>query len=243
MSARFATPADDALLTSIAMHPDVRRWTAHDGAPDFNPTSYTAHPRSKAIVVEGGFFALPCLEDRAYAVHTQFLPDVRCSDKVRRALEAQAFMFLNCDAELLVTMVPDNNPQALWFAHAMGFRDTYRRAGAWKSGGEVFGVQYLSLEIEDWILRHEPLRILGEEFHAQLGQPNHGHDPVHDSFVGAACALMAAGQVDKAVRIYGRWARATGYQPFVVLDDGVDIGTHVIRADGDGFKFEEKAHA
>lgn len=246
MTPRFATPADDALLTSIAMHPEVRRWTACDGAPAFDPSAYTAHPRSKAILVEDGCFACPCLEDRAYAVHTQFLPDVRGSEKLRRGLEALAFGFLNSDAEYLVTMVPDCNPRALVFAHAMGFRDTYRRANAFRSGGIDHGMQHLSLQIDDWVLQYQQAAQVGRAFHdqlAQAGEPQHDEDPVHDAFAGAACLLIAAGQPDKATRIYGRWARAAGYQPFTVVDEGLAFGDRVLHIQGNQFTFKEHANA
>ena len=247
MTARIATPADDALLYSIVMHPDVRRWTACDGAADFDPRLYTAHPKSFAVLVDSGCFLAPALEQGAYAVHTNILPDARGTRAIRSGQEAMSLAFLSTDAQSLMSWVPASSRHALWFAHAMGFRDTFLREKMWLWGGSRYAMQFVRLDIDDWILQSDACRTAGEAFHCRLaGHVEHDPDPVHDAYVGAAWMMMSAGQTAKAQQVYGRWGRAAGYQPFEVLSLDpfvIDIGTCVLRMVEGEFQIEEKMHA
>jgi hypothetical protein len=242
---RFATPADNDLLRSIVMHPDVRRTSAHDGAPDFDPAAYTAHPVSRAIIVAGGCLLGPALEMGAYGVHTCFMPGARGSSALREARAALQFAFTHMDAEQLYTSAPDSFPPARVFAHAMGMRDTFRRERCWTVDGTVYGMQHMRQDIDDWILASETCLQRGRAFHAQLGATGHlehEEDPVHDRFVGAACLMVESGQVDKACRVYGRYARTAGSQPFEILSRDplrIDIGTAILRVEAGRFFIEE----
>ena len=247
MTARIATAADNELLTSIVMHPELRPWTAFDGAPDFDPDRYTkGETKSFAVVVAGGCILAPALEQYAYGVHTNLLPDCRGSKAIRAARGALEFAFLSTDAEQLWTMAPDNNPQARWFAAAMGFRAQFRREAVWLSGGQMHGMEYMRLDVDDWI-QGGALRTMGEAFHqARIEQgapPNHKPDAVHDDYVGAAWGMLAMGQYDKAQRIYNRWARGCGYHPFTLLSIDpllVDIVDCILGINDDGSLAVEK---
>jgi len=241
--ARFALATDDELITSIVMHPQVRRWNAPDDAPAFDAAAYTAHPKSFAIMVEGGCFLAMALEQSAYAIHTNFLPASRGAHAVHAAREALQLAFLVTDAEQLTTMVPLNNPQALRFAHSMGFRDSYRRANAWTSAGKKYDMQYLSLAIDDWIVASQECAQAGIDFHQRLEGVDHPDDPVHDAFVGAAIEMITYRRADKAQRIYGRWARAAGYRPFEIVSHEplcFDIGARLLRVSDEQLTTEEK---
>jgi hypothetical protein len=253
MKARRATPDDNAILREVVMHPALRRRNAHDGAPAFEPAAYTAHSHSFAVIVEhdaggvAGCFLASAIEERAYGVHTNLLPTCRGAKGMEAAAAALEFAFLRTDAEQLVSMVPDSNAQALWFAHAMGFKDTYRCKEQWPQDGTRYDVQYLAMHIDEWICRLTTCE-LGERFHEVLRSKgahiDHAPNHVHDAYVGAAWAMTAAGLLGKGVRVYGRWARATSFQPYVILSQAplrIDIGTCVLRAENDEFLVEETA--
>lgn len=255
MQARLATTADDDLLKSIVMHPNVRQWNEFDGARvDFDPAKYTAARNSFAVVIEDklgpvGCFLAFAVEACAYCVHTCLLPGCRGARAVDAATEALRFAFVETDAEQLWTMVPDCNPKALWFAHAMRFRDAYKREGSWLEHGAKHDVRYLRLDLDDWVLGLS-MCDLGERFHERLtalgGHVDHVYDPVHSAYVGTAWAMTAAGRLGKGMWVYGRWARVAGYQPYSVLSNDplrIDIGSHVLRADGGTFTIEEPRHA
>lgn len=247
---RFATPADDALLTSILMHPEVRRWVAHDDAPPFDPTKYTAHPKSFAVLVDGGAWLAPALEDRSYGVHTALSPRLRGARALAAAAAALELAFVHTDAEQLWTMVPENNPQAMWFALRAGFRAHSRRDAVWLSGGRRWAMSYLRMDVDGWIQGSAAMRGVGQAFHAML--ESHGHaadhadDPTHDRYVGYATTLALAGQVDKAHRIYNRYARACGYEPFEILSRdplNINIHSHVLQLRAGAVSILENEHA
>lgn len=230
MTARLATPDDNALLSSIVLHPDVH---ASNGAGEFNPADYTAHLKSFAVLVDGGCFTARALERASYAIHTNFLPGARGLAAVRESQAALSLAFTHTDAEHLVTMVPDSNQQARWFAHSMGFRDTFKREG----------MQFMRMEVDDWILQDRSLRSDGEAFHSRLGEVSHGHDPSHDAYVGAAVRMIGGIQFEKAERVYGRWARSAGYLPFEFVSAEpvrIDIGSHILQLAGSDFIIERK---
>lgn len=234
MHARRATAADHDLLSSIVLHPDVH---ATNGRGPFDPTRYTSEPYSFAVIVDGGCVLAAALEQAAYAVHINMLPGARGADAVRAARAVLHFIFTQTDAESLYTKVVGDNKAAVWFAHVMGFRDTYR-AGA---------TQFMRLDIDDWIAGDSQCQRDGAAFHAEIGEHgllSHPEDPVHDRFVGATRAMLGALLYPKAERIYGRWARQAGYEPiqFISADPVLlDIGNAVLQLDGQTFTvIEEK---
>lgn len=259
MRARLAIPADDDTLKSIVMHPSVRQWNELDGPRvDFDPSKYTGARHSFAVVIEDKLGAVGCflafaIERCAYTIHTNLLPSCRGARATEAATAALEFAFTQTDAEQLWTMVPDSNQKALWFAHFCGFRNAYEREGVWKEGGALYAVQYLRMDIDDWVLEpmhRERLAARGDLFHERLAgmgaEINHGKDAHHDAYVGAAWAMAAAGRINKGMWLYGRWARVAGYQPFAVLSEEplrIDIGTCVLRVDDGEFVIEEPAHA
>lgn len=242
MTARRATPDDNDLLTSIVTHPEVWRWVSHDGVQPsiFNPADWTEHPTNFAVIVDGGCFLAMCLELGAYAIHTCFLPEHRGVNAVRQCRYALTYAFTAEPVEQMYTMVPDNNPNAGWLATVAGFRGTYRRKAVWASEGAMHDMQYFRMDIDDWIGAADGLAERGAEFHKLLdsaGQLDHGHDPVHDRYVGAAYAMVEAQNAKKAERVYGRWARQCGYLPFTVESSNplrIDIGTCVLVVNDNG---------
>lgn len=255
MRARLATVADNDLLKTIVMHPHVRQWNELDGERvDFDPAKYTAARNSFAVVIEDALGAVGCflafaVERCAYAIHTNLLPSCRGARAMEAAAAALEFAFVATDTEQLWTMVPECNPKAMWFAHAMGFRDAYKRTGVWMEQGDLHTITYMRMDIDDWVLRLTMVD-MGLRFHEMLvekgGKVEHAHDPVHDAYVGAVMAMTAANRINKGLWLYGRWARVAGYQPFAVLSEQplrIDIGSCVLRIENEDFTIEEPAHA
>lgn len=244
MTARLASPADNALLHSIVGHPALREGNTPDNGQPFDPAAYTAHPTNFALIVEGGCFVARCVEAGAYVIHTNFLPEARGANALRESRSALEFAFLATPAEVLYTMAPAYALPTVWFAHQMGFIDTYRRANAWLSKGHAYDLQHMQLDLDDWLQASKPCSAAGAEFHALLGERvNHAHDSMHDSYVGAAVLMLANGQTDKAVRTYGRWARTCGYEPIAVHSREplvIDVGTHLAHVDGTSYVLEKK---
>jgi len=164
-----------------------------------------------------------------YEVHTLFLPRSR---GVREAAAAAAhYMFTGTDCTELVTKVPDDLPHALSLARSMGFTDRFRRAAAWPRQAGAVGVTYLGLALDDWarVGGRDYLAERGAWLHDALGdEKTHDDDPVHDVYVGLGVACAEAGQAEKGLWLYNRWAALAGYRPLemhggLVRFDGVAL--------------------
>jgi len=245
---RLATIEDRAWIESVCNSPAIRVWVHCDGAGPCNALPYLTPP-SFSIVGEEGCFLGQCLEPGRYAVHTNIMPGYRGSKAIRAAEEAIAIAFLSRDATELVTMVPHVIPHAKLVARAVGFHQRFTRHRAWPVDGQLYSIDFLSLSIDDWIFRGRCVSA-GEAFHArlhgELGQPAHGHDFVHDCYVGAAVEMVRHGQPKKAVAVYNRWARFAGYQPVKIVSEHplrIDIRQCVIKVEEDQFTIEEALHA
>jgi hypothetical protein len=252
MTARFATPEDDALLTSIVMHPDCRAWSTNDVTAErrFSPSLYTSlvpENSNLAVVVNGGCFLLPALHFGAYQLHTNFLPLYRGLNAHRETAAMLHLMFTRTPAEQIVTMVADHASHVRQFAHQMGFRNTYRRERIWPVKGIRHGLQFMRLDIDDWIVQAVALRAVGQAFHEQTSEHDEV-DQIHFAYVGAALEMIRAGHAVKAEWVYNRWARAAGYPTIEVLPDDATIVVSgmTIRVDPQSVHViypEEHAHA
>jgi hypothetical protein len=243
---RLATLDDKALVESICNCPDVRKWTAQDGGAPCVADRYLTG-LSKVILADAGCFLLHCVDQGRYVVHTNLLPTCRGKDALRAAHDAMEFGFTRTDCVEALTMVPVNNPQAKWFAKAMGFRYMFTRKAFWLSGGEKHDMEYFSMSIDDWIIQGR-CASEGAKFHEFLhslpgGLVSHDDDDTHDSYVGATMKMMVSGQVKKGASIYNRWARFAGYVPVTVISElplKVDISTCLLKFENGLMTVEEK---
>jgi hypothetical protein len=226
---------DPAFLNSVINHPEVRPWVGGEGALDVTET--INNPSNFALVTDGGGFILIQHEPGIYEVHSQFLPEGR--RETRRAMRSGFdYMFTRTDCQRVITQVPDNNPAAAALAKAAGFREMFRRDDTPRGPSSFMG-----LTAEEWAQGNRSLEVDGEEFHRLLEEakkksgselPVHPHDPAHERAVGAAMRMIRAGNAEKGVEFYNRWARFAGYalifavslQPVVidVVDAVVGLG-------------------
>lgn len=238
---KLATYADKPRLEEIINDPLLKTWTACDlvGDQHRSADSYLAIPSFAVIGTEGCFMAHNIGKGR-YVVHTNLLPQWRGTAALRAAREALRVAFLQTDATELVSMVPDNIPQALWFAKAMGMKVAFTRPSCWPAMGKWWPATFVEMTLDDWI-RTGACSTKGRWFHDKLNDNSHPDDPVHDAYVGAAVEMISAGKVSKAVRTYNRWAAFALYQPIKVLSDSplrIDIRSHVLRVEEGNFNVE-----
>lgn len=244
---RLATIADKPRIEEICNDPLIRVWTAFDGAPACNATRYLTEP-SFSVLGDDGCFLAHNIDPTRYVIHTNLLPSCRGERAVEASKKALALAFLTTDASELLTMVPATIPHARLLARQMGFRYLFTRRAVWPALGEMHNMGFFSLTLDDWILSGNCVST-GEDFHqrlhVELGAPAHAADPAHDAYVGAAVEMVLAGQVDKAIAIYNRWAKFALYQPVAIVSRDplrIDIRQCVIRVEGAQF-FMEAPHA
>jgi hypothetical protein len=125
----------------------------------------------------------------------------------------------------LVTRVPVANRGALALAKAFGWVKKFDRPAAFDGPGGKCDVAYMAYHLDQWVASDETVQALGVKFHdlleaaklhAASALPVHDDDAAHDRAVGAAAAMVFAGNPDKAVWSYNRWARLAEYQPIAL---------------------------
>lgn len=237
---RFATLADKALIESICNHPEIRLWTACDGAPLCDAAKYLLRP-SFTVVDERGCFLALCIDHTRYVIHTNLLPNCRGDEAVRAAHEALTMAFIETDATELLTMVPATLPHAKSMARRMGFRHQFDRNGLWPVDGVRQAMGFYSMTLADWIAMGHLIE-QGKWFHERLNHESavdHPDDPIHDAFVGAAVEMVRHNNIKKAIDIYNRWARFALYEQIRIAGPGrIGFGRTIIRIEGDQFHTE-----
>ena len=223
-------------------HPEVRPWVG--GTHDIDLTETVANPENFAFLTDEGWggYIYHKLDVGLYAVHTLSLP----SGRTREMLEARSAslreMFIKSDAVRIVTVVPDGNKGADLWAQRAGFRELFRRIKSFDLMGEMVDASYRALTYDEWVTKDAGNLSDGRAFHRMIHEvtpDDHGDDPVHDAWCGATIEGCAAGNAEKALTCYNRWALHAGYQPVRVLTAHplvLDIGTALLQSDPDGLR-------
>lgn len=221
---------DATFLNEVANNPEVRPFLG-GGLEPLDLTAKVQDPNNIALLGDDGGWLLQGMMPGVYELHTLFLPAGRGRAYFARAKEALRYVFTATDALEILTKCPDDNAGARMAASLVGFRERFRREGVWNVGQpDECGVSFQALTMDDWLARDPEIARAGEAFHEALevakreaGSENlpHPHDEAHDRVVGAAFLMAQAGFVEKAVGIYGRWARFAGYAPIMALAPNV----------------------
>lgn len=218
---------DPKPFNRIFNDPSVRPWMGRGVGP-LDLTATVRNSNNICLLTdcgEGGYL-LERAQPGLYLAHTLALPSARGRPMLELMRDGFAYLFLETDAVEVTTFVPDGNPAADRWSDIAGFRETFRREAFFPYGSdeEIVGGSFRSLKYEDWVLRHKPNTEAGEQFHdllhatsASLG--THPDDPVHDAFVGATILGVRAGNIQKAVALFNRWAVQAMYQPATVVSE------------------------
>jgi hypothetical protein len=205
---------DPAFLNSVCNHPEVRPWLYGQGEIDVTP--FVTNADNFALVTDGGGFILVRHEPGIYEAHSQFLPDGRTG--TRQAMrEVFDYMFTRTDCERIITQIPDNNRAAAALGMAGKFRTLFRLEHT-PRGPTAF----VCLTIEEWAQNTLALETDSKWFHDPMAaavkaacpdMPEHHDDRAHERAVGATVRMVRAGNAEKGVNFYNRWARFSGFTP------------------------------
>lgn len=195
---------------------------------------------------EGGIVA-HWREPGLYEIHTQFTEKYRGVSAVKTVREMVSWLFLQSPAMELQTQIPAVNQAAHSLVKAISGRLEFERDGVWQlADGTSCRMDYYTLRYSDWLYSAWAMGGLaarGEWFHARLDQAkvaflqapeSHGHDAAHDVNVGATIEMIFAGEVEKALTLYNRWARFAGFAEVRVVSAKpllIDIQDAVILVD------------
>lgn len=227
---------DPTFLNRVCNHPEVHPWLGKEGEIDL--TASVLDINNFALVTDGGGFVLMCHEPGIYEGHSQFLPEGR-RQTLRAMFDLLGYMFTRTDCHTILTQVPDNNPAAQALARKGPWREFFRREDTPRGPTSFMGVT-----IDEWAQWNGELEADGEWFHQALeagkkahgsNLPEHPHDPAHERAVGAAVKMIRAGNVEKGIGFYNRWANFAGYAPINLLSDQplvIDVMDAVVGLDG-----------
>lgn len=213
---------DGTIFTQVANHETVRPLMGGSGYLNLMPA--VADPNNYSFMVDenGGFIVMPLYEG-VYEVHTVYKNNGSALKMVREMKRCRDYMFTETLAEALLTKVADDNAGAIWLAEQCGFQEVFWREAAWSP---LVGLSYRKLDLDRWTNICSTLEGQGRAFHEILERaklqagsevPVHVDDAVHDRAVGAAVAMIKAGNVIKGVNTYNRWAVFAGYAPVSII--------------------------
>lgn len=232
-------------INRVVSHPDVRPWVGGSGALDLTPL--VADLRNVLLMGQGGGVLFQWIEPGLYEAHTQFLPQCRGKEAVQNVRDALRWMFTRTDAVEIVTKVPEPNKAALGLVRTIRGQKLFERAGAWPTENGAVAVSFYGLSLMGWAGSAPDIGASGHWFHEKLeaakaatagALPPHDDDAAHDQYVGATVEMIAAGQIEKALAFYGRWARFSGYGPISAIAMNplvIDIGDALLAVRGADF--------
>lgn len=224
---------DPAFLNSVARDCAGQLGGETDLAPLVsNPLNYT-------FVNDHGGFIFHYLGGQQYELHTLFRPGGRGRDALLSAAWAFRYLFTRTDGLEIVTKAAATNPAADFMARRAGFRELFRRAQAYADGSDL---TYFTLSFDEWRGLDATLVDEGHAFHEMIeaakatqgsALPTHPDDEAHDRAAGASALMAKAGQHQKAVWTYNRWALFAGYQTIELIAlNLIDVRDAVLDASG-----------
>lgn len=246
---------DADAINQIINHPSVFQYASTQGVDRLDVSPLVADKRNVLLMAEGGGILCLWQEPCVYEVHTNFLkPDRERQSQAgpyirNMCLAAYRWMFTHTDCIYLLTRIPAHNRAAAVFSPLVGWVKEFERKAAWATvDGEMVDVTYHALRYDDWVRKTPDLMRVGREFHELLEAEfrRHGHaekphpdEDCHDLHVGACVEMILAGQIDKALEFYNRWARFAGYGPIALVSRApavIDIGTSLLQVKDGAFK-------
>lgn len=215
-----------ARLNELANHPEIRPFMSPSEGP-LDVSALALDPRTVLLEAEHGTFLMQPILPATYEGHAMFLPEGRGPPMLEAARAMFRFMFTQTDCLEILTKCPDDNDPAKNASAYLGFHERFRREDAWRPG---VGISYRVLSVDDWFLQDPECQAEGQAFHTLLEEskraigsqlPVHPEDLAHDRAVGAAILMAKAGQIEKGVGLYNRWAIFAGYETIAVIAPNV----------------------
>lgn len=241
-------------INRVVNDPSVFPEVAPPGAESIDMTLAVKNLANVFLMTDEGGIVADWKEPGIYEIHTQFTERYRGTSAIRTVREMLSWLFIHTDAMELFTKIPRSNERALGLVRAINGKFEFSREAAHTlHSGDIVGVDYYSLGYRDWLYSPWASSFLvtrGAWFHEKLEEmkrarlvmePQHPEDPAHDINVGATVEMILAGQVDKGLTLYNRWARFAGYAEVRLLSRQpllIDIANCVLHVDRETRDFE-----
>lgn len=238
---------DGAHANRIVNHPEVHPWVcgAHKGPLDL--TGLVQDPNAYALFGEHGGVVFQRQQQGLFEAHSQYTPAGRGEWAVQCSRQVLEWIFTHTEAVEVMTRCPEGNLGAKTLAKVLGMTKQFTAQRGWIMHGKEVPADVYSLTVQDWMRTAPGLVERGQWFHERLdaefkrhgiADASHPEDPVHDRYVGAAIAMVFAGQVLKGVSLYNRFARYCGYKPIAIASMSpptIYIGNAVLNVGSEDF--------
>jgi hypothetical protein len=208
---------DAAEYERIFRHPSVVADVLQPGDEPVDLAPILDNPANVGFLFDGCCFLADSVEPHIYELRSAALPEADFEYTLAAAITVIRWMFFASPALELLTRVVHGNREGKELVAKLGFSHEFRREGVWKSKSGPRSIDYFALRYPDWVKQQTWLRTSGEWFHSLAGHHADDRDPVRDTYIGAAVETLLAGQSDKAVALYNRWARFAGYEPISII--------------------------
>lgn len=204
---------DATYINALANHPDVRpALVCGDGRLDFQPV--LDEPSSVAWRCEAGAWMAIRFSADLYELQCILRPDASDEERSQLIVDAARYLFVNTEALEVTMRVPVQDMSLATLARRNGFHERFTRQNACELGALAF----YRLSIESWALHTPEVCNLGRWFHQSLPKSSaHAPDLPHDAMTGVAVLLSRAGQPEKALAVYNRFAMTSGFLPIRLL--------------------------
>lgn len=219
---------DAVRLNEILNDPIVRPDVADLGEGILDLTDKVVDTKNILLVGEHGaclfFWIMSCV----YEVHTQILSEGRGIWAKEFVQVCGEWMFTRTDALEVITRVPQNHSAAKALTMYAGGKYEFTREDGCNFRGVDIPVDIYSCRLQDWMPNAPGMKQTGEEFHehlvaeaARLGvkNPPHPNDGNHNQYAGACIKMFQAGQKQKAIIFYNRWAIAARHDTVAFISD------------------------
>jgi hypothetical protein len=218
----FERSFDIDAINAIFNDPSVLPLVSVPGIDSIDVTHIVADERNYALLGDGWVILFCWHDPGTYEVHTAFIKTRRGGYAVRASKACYRWMFIATDCVVLLTKTPAHIPQTALFCKLVGATLEFTRKAVWPTNDGPVDLGFWSLRYDDWIRQTPELMESGRKFHLELereferhGCPEEAHpdEDCHDLHVGACVEMIYAGQVEKAIVLYNRWARFAAYAP------------------------------
>lgn len=193
-------------INAIINHPDVLPWVAGPLQGELDISPVLADSKNVALAGEHGAMLFAWIQPCMYEAHTLVLPQGRGRWTLDFVHAALAWMFLQTDATEILTRCPKGNLGAKALVRAIEGDFQFTAPAGWQLHDRLIPADVYAMSLERWV-RLSPALASDED-----------GDPMHRRHAAAAAAMARCGQMDKALRLYNRWALVTQHHPMSASD-------------------------
>lgn len=213
-----------ANFNRLLNHPKVYPWVhgATVGALDF--TGVLSNPNVILLMGQHGGIMYERHQPGLFEIHCQCYPEGRGKWMLAFAQACQHWIFTKTECVEVMTRIPQGNEPARALATRAGLEFQFRNPTGWVMRNAVVPADIYSIHVNNWMRDAPGLVERGRWFNSSLVEQAMTigvkakaiDEEPYQRYLGAAVEMILAGQVQKAVVFFNRFAALSSYTPLVV---------------------------